>query len=96
MYRSGFLAMLLLCVSLSAGAEQYYFKHFDTGDGLPSNTVLCMTEDSYGFMWFGTKDGACRYDGKRFSRIGRWGRSVQCARTEKDTFGFQPYWACGA
>lgn len=65
MYRSGFLAMLLLCVSLSAGAEQYYFKHFDTDDGLPSNTVLCMTEDCYGFMWFGTKDGACRYDGKR-------------------------------
>lgn len=65
MYRSGFLAVLLLCVSLSAGAEQYYFKHFDTSDGLPSNTVLCMTEDSYGFMWFGTKDGACRYDGKR-------------------------------
>lgn len=83
MYRSGFLAVLLLCVSLSAGAEQYYFKHFDTGDGLPSNTVLCMTEDSYGFMWFGTKDGACRYDGKRFSRIGPMGTvCAMCADRE--------------
>lgn len=80
--------MLLLCVSLSAGAEQYYFKHFDTGDGLPSNTVLCMTEDSYGFMWFGTKDGACRYDGKRCAAggVSRFRGCVWCSRKLFRTF----------
>ena len=32
-------------------------------DGLPSNTVRNIVQDHYGFMWFGTDNGLCRYDG---------------------------------
>jgi ligand-binding sensor domain-containing protein len=32
-------------------------------DGLPSNTVRNIVQDRYGFMWFGTDNGLCRYDG---------------------------------
>lgn len=32
---------------------------------LPSNTVNCVFQDSYGLLWFGTKDGICRFDGYR-------------------------------
>lgn len=32
---------------------------------LPSSTVNCVFQDSYGLLWFGTKDGLCRYDGYR-------------------------------
>lgn len=32
---------------------------------LPSNTVLRVYQDKEGFMWFGTLDGLCRYDGYR-------------------------------
>ena len=35
-------------------------------NGLVSNTVLTIFEDSYGTMWFGTIDGLTRYDGENF------------------------------
>lgn len=31
--------------------------------GLPDNRVLCMAQDGDGFLWFGTYDGLCRFDG---------------------------------
>ena len=32
-------------------------------DGLPSNTVRNIVQDRFGFLWFGTDNGLCRYDG---------------------------------
>jgi signal transduction histidine kinase/ligand-binding sensor domain-containing protein/DNA-binding response OmpR family regulator len=37
-----------------------------TNDGLPQNTVDVITKDSKGFMWFGTWNGLCRFDGYTF------------------------------
>ncbi len=31
--------------------------------GLPDNRVRCMAQDGDGFMWFGTQEGLCRFDG---------------------------------
>lgn len=60
------LALLSLVVRLPAKAEQqFYFKHLTIEQGLPQNTVFCIMQDVQGFMWFGTKDGLCRYDGNR-------------------------------
>jgi len=33
-------------------------------DGLSSNLVYCMTQDSQGYLWFGTFSGLNRYDGQ--------------------------------
>ncbi|MBX7205777.1 MAG: hypothetical protein K1X81_10180 [Bacteroidia bacterium] len=35
-------------------------------DGLSSREVNCAIQDQYGFMWFGTRNGLNRYDGKTF------------------------------
>lgn len=35
-------------------------------DGLPQNTVHSIVKDRYGYMWFGTWNGLCRYDGYHF------------------------------
>ena len=35
-------------------------------DGLASREVFCAIQDNYGFMWFGTRNGLNRYDGKNF------------------------------
>ncbi len=42
-------------------------RHYSITDGLPSNTVRCIHQDKQGFIWIGTPDGLCRYDGNRFA-----------------------------
>ena len=34
-------------------------------DGLPANGVRSVLQDRYGFIWLGTDNGLCRYDGHR-------------------------------
>lgn len=34
-------------------------------DQLPSNSVFRVFQDKEGYMWFGTQDGLCRYDGSQ-------------------------------
>ncbi len=41
-------------------------KTITQADGLASNTVLTIFEDSQGALWFGTADGITRYDGDNF------------------------------
>ncbi|MCD4723430.1 MAG: hypothetical protein K8R63_01210, partial [Bacteroidales bacterium] len=35
----------------------------DMEDGLPSNYITAIAKDNEGFMWFGTNNGLCRWDG---------------------------------
>ena len=41
-------------------------RHFTPNDGLASREVFCAIQDNDGFMWFGTRNGLNRYDGKNF------------------------------
>ena len=55
----------LLCTSLEA-APYYYFEHYTTHEGLPSNTIHCTYQDRFGFVWIGTRDGLTCFDGYDF------------------------------
>jgi ligand-binding sensor domain-containing protein/signal transduction histidine kinase len=49
-----------------ATARQYFFTHFNTGNGLSSNHVNNIIQDYRGYMWLATSNGLQRYDGNKF------------------------------
>lgn len=40
-----------------------HFRYLTLENGLPNNKVNAVTMDKDGFMWFGTNESICRYDG---------------------------------
>lgn len=47
-------------------AQNPYAMQISTKDGLPSNTVFQVNQDSKGFVWIANNEGICRYDGFEF------------------------------
>lgn len=41
-------------------------EHLGIEHGLSQSSVRCILQDHNGFLWFGTGDGLCRYDGYAF------------------------------
>jgi ligand-binding sensor domain-containing protein/serine phosphatase RsbU (regulator of sigma subunit) len=62
------VTVLLFCVPLSIFSEESSlgFDHYTMADGLSQNTVTCIFQDSYGFLWIGTQAGLNRFDGLGF------------------------------
>jgi len=57
-----YLTLLLLFFSTVLPA-QYNFTQITKEHGLPHNNIECILQTEAGFMWFGTRDGLCRFDG---------------------------------
>jgi len=62
------LFILIQLVSLLAFGQnqQLKFDRIGTKEGLSDPNVTCITQDSRGFLWIGTRYGLNRYDGNRF------------------------------
>jgi signal transduction histidine kinase/ligand-binding sensor domain-containing protein len=63
-------ATLVVALAATAGAQTAPIRLFTTADGLVQDTVLRITLDSRGFMWFGTITGLARFDGRRIVNYG--------------------------
>jgi len=64
-----FLILLVLVtfqISAQLPKDSLYFRTIKLKDGLPGSTIKCIEQDSLGFMWIGTNNGLCRYDGSQF------------------------------
>lgn len=60
-----FLLVIILnvCALVKAQKSDLYVKSITRDNGLASNRVNCIYEDSKGFIWFGTQDGLNRFAG---------------------------------
>src|SRR5277367_6020816 len=57
------ISFLILFKGVSHAQEEIRFNHLTTENGLSNGTVNPILQDSAGYIWFGTIDGLCRYDG---------------------------------
>ena len=57
------LLFCLLCFTARIAANQNDERRLSINEGLSNNSVKCIFQDHYGYMWFGTYDGLNRYDG---------------------------------
>ena len=60
------LGLLSLCFAFYLKAQEPFMWQITDEDGLPSMEVYNTFQDSKGYIWIGTDNGICRYDGKTF------------------------------
>ncbi|MCY7345802.1 MAG: hypothetical protein LH614_06225, partial [Pyrinomonadaceae bacterium] len=66
----GILALCLIFGIVGAArAEQFPIKTFTSADGLASSALLNIFRDRLGFLWFSTRDGISRFDGREFTNF---------------------------
>lgn len=70
MRSTGFILLFLLFTLYNFAENRTLTKvdvtNLNVNSGLASNEVTCILQDKLGFMWFGTTNGLCRYDGYQF------------------------------
>ncbi len=62
----GVIGWAATVASAAPSDDHLHFRRLTPRDGLPSAVVYCVSEDSRGFLWFGTADGVARFDGHQF------------------------------
>ena len=78
-----FVCLLLASeASMSEGIEAVNNLNFDfysQEHGLTSNQIHSILQDKKGWMWFGTSQGACRFDGYKFTVFKKRSLKIQPA-----------------
>jgi signal transduction histidine kinase/ligand-binding sensor domain-containing protein/DNA-binding response OmpR family regulator len=61
------LLLLIIALPCFAQRQNLKFRHLDINSGLSQNHIMCILQDSRGFMWIGTRDGLNMYNGYTFT-----------------------------
>ena len=59
------LSLCLLGLLSISARDDYGRRNITMNDGLAANAVRNIVQDKNGYIWFGTDNGLCRYDGRR-------------------------------
>lgn len=66
-YTYWLIALALVGLAALEGfAQSPFFSTLSVREGLPSNVIAAVAQDTHDFIWIGTANGLCRYDGERF------------------------------
>ncbi|MFN8277387.1 MAG: histidine kinase [Chitinophagales bacterium] len=81
-YFRKWLLLSCFCFSILAlRASHLPDIHYTTDNGLPGAFVYCILQDHLGYIWFGTDQGLCRFDGNEFKTY-----TVREGLTDNDVF----------
>ena len=61
------LLLLYIFATLVGWAQPLWFDRLDVEKGLSQNSVLCVAQDSRGFMWLGSRNGLNKYDSRKIT-----------------------------
>lgn len=61
--------LLFCCAGSLLWGQDRFFTHYGVMDGLSQSEILCIFQDSEGYMWFGTQNGLNKFDGYTFERF---------------------------
>jgi ligand-binding sensor domain-containing protein/two-component sensor histidine kinase len=70
MKRTAYILLLVVAsmlMGIFSNAQHYIFKTYTVEDGLVSNPVRRIFQDSKGFIWIATVEGLSKYDGNKFT-----------------------------
>ena len=64
-----FFCLIYLLMLPIAQAERLPLRIYTSADGMASSVINHLTRDSFGFLWFATRDGLIRFDGREFTNF---------------------------
>lgn len=84
-----FFQVMIFFVVFTCKGQSYYFKHYQTDEGLAHNSVTSVIQDRNGMMWIGSRGGLNSFDGYTFktyknkkNKFGNIGNNVITDLTE--------------
>jgi ligand-binding sensor domain-containing protein/serine phosphatase RsbU (regulator of sigma subunit) len=66
-----FLFFILVLIPAIGWAQSYRFFSYGVPEGLCDNFAYTINQDTRGFLWIGTTQGLCRFDGVDFEQVFR-------------------------
>lgn len=69
--RVGLILVLVSVLNVCIYGQFTYpqYRHYTLSDGLPQMQVMSIFQDSRGYIWLGTKGGACYFNGEKFTSL---------------------------
>ncbi len=60
-------ALLAFILTGIVGAQEYRIRNFGVRDGISHPFTYTINQDSHGYIWIGTGEGLCRFNGTEFN-----------------------------